>query len=139
MHTAYLGSFLMKFLLIKFCDIGIVTGIEANHKTMDKALAGQEVCIKIEPIGDTPKMFGRHFTHEDLLMSKVSILFVSLFVLLYIGMDLCFKPLMQLLCSLGVSFLVEIRKPYVLALFSLKRQHYFAATKTLLNFLYILK
>ena len=53
---------------------------------MDKAVAGQEVCVKIEPIGDAPKMYGRHFTHEDLLMSKVSMLFVYLFILLDIGM-----------------------------------------------------
>lgn len=58
----------------KFCDIGVVAGIEANHKTMEKAVAGQEVCIKIEPTGDAPRMYGRHFTHEDLLMSKVGLL-----------------------------------------------------------------
>ena len=48
-----------------------MTGIEANHKTMEKASTGQEVCVKIEAVGDAPKMYGRHFTHEDLLMSKV--------------------------------------------------------------------
>lgn len=51
-----------------------MTSIENNHKTVDVAKKGQEVCIKIEPIpGEAPKMFGRHFDHTDILMSKVSI------------------------------------------------------------------
>ena len=62
---------LTEYLSFKFCDIGVVTGIEANHKNMEKASTGQEVCIKIEPTGEAPRMYGRHFTHEDLLMSKV--------------------------------------------------------------------
>ena len=33
-----------------------------------------EVCVKIEsPPGEAPKMYGRHFDHTDLLMSKVRI------------------------------------------------------------------
>lgn len=45
-----------------------------NHKNIDTARKGQEVCIKIEPIpGDTPKMFGRHFEETDMLVSKVSV------------------------------------------------------------------
>ena len=32
-----------------------------------------QVCVKIEaPPGDAPKMFGRHFDADDLLMSRVS-------------------------------------------------------------------
>lgn len=57
--------------LFQFCDIGVVSGIEANHKTMDKASTGQEVCVKIDSTGDAPRMYGRHFTDEDVLMSKV--------------------------------------------------------------------
>lgn len=56
----------------EFCDIGVVTGIEANHKNMERATAGQEVCIKIEPTGEAPRMYGRHFTHEDIITSKIS-------------------------------------------------------------------
>jgi len=53
--------------------IGFVTGIEANHKQLEKANQGQEVCVKIEPSpGEAPKLYGRHFTHEDLLVSKVN-------------------------------------------------------------------
>lgn len=57
----------------EFVDLGIVTSIENNHKTVESARKGQEICIKIEPIpGDSPKMFGRHFDEKDLLVSKIS-------------------------------------------------------------------
>ncbi len=40
---------------------------------METAPKGTEVCIKIEPInGETPKMYGRHFDENDLLVSKIS-------------------------------------------------------------------
>lgn len=56
-----------------FVDIGIVTSIEINHKQVDVAKKGQEVCVKIEPIpGESPKMFGRHFEATDILVSKIS-------------------------------------------------------------------
>ncbi|XP_035912424.1 eukaryotic translation initiation factor 5B [Anopheles stephensi] len=57
----------------EFTDLGVVTSIEANHKQIESARKGQEVCIKIEPIpGETPKMFGRHFDETDMLVSKIS-------------------------------------------------------------------
>lgn len=57
----------------EFVDLGIVTSIENNHKAVETARKGQEICIKIEPIpGDAPKMFGRHFDEKDLLVSKIS-------------------------------------------------------------------
>lgn len=57
----------------EFVDLGIVTSIENNHKTVETARKGQEICIKIEPIpGDAPKMFGRHFDEKDMLVSKIS-------------------------------------------------------------------
>lgn len=56
-----------------FVDIGIVTSIEINHRQVDVAKKGQEVCVKIEPIpGESPKMFGRHFEATDILVSKIS-------------------------------------------------------------------
>ncbi|XP_060625759.2 eukaryotic translation initiation factor 5B [Anolis sagrei] len=56
-----------------FIDIGIVTSIEINHKQVDVAKKGQEVCVKIEPIpGEAPKMYGRHFEATDILVSKIS-------------------------------------------------------------------
>ncbi|XP_039966216.1 eukaryotic translation initiation factor 5B [Bactrocera tryoni] len=57
----------------EFVDIGIVTSIESNHKQIESARKGQEICIKIEPIpGESPKMFGRHFDADDMLVSKIS-------------------------------------------------------------------
>ncbi|XP_041770640.1 eukaryotic translation initiation factor 5B [Anopheles merus] len=57
----------------EFTDIGVVTSIEANHKQLESARKGQEVCLKIEPIpGETPKMYGRHFDETDMLVSKIS-------------------------------------------------------------------
>ena len=62
-----------------------MTSLELNHKQVDKATKGQEVCVKIEPTsGETPKMFGRHFDHTDMLVSKVSHL-VSRFIYTTIG------------------------------------------------------
>jgi len=57
----------------EFVEIGIVTSIESNHKDVETARAGEEVCIKIEPIpGESPKMFGRHFDDTDAIVSKIS-------------------------------------------------------------------
>ncbi|XP_023013103.2 LOW QUALITY PROTEIN: eukaryotic translation initiation factor 5B [Leptinotarsa decemlineata] len=57
----------------EFVDIGVVTSIENNHKHVESARKGMEVCIKIEPVpGESPKMFGRHFDETDFLVSKIS-------------------------------------------------------------------
>ncbi|KAF6199286.1 hypothetical protein GE061_007312 [Apolygus lucorum] len=57
----------------EFVDLGIVTSIENNHKPVESARKGMEVCIKIEAIpGESPKMFGRHFDDKDFLISKIS-------------------------------------------------------------------
>lgn len=56
-----------------FVDIGVVTSIEINHKPVDTAKKGQEICIKIEPIpGESPKMYGRHFEATDIIVSKIT-------------------------------------------------------------------
>ncbi|XP_006611257.1 eukaryotic translation initiation factor 5B isoform X1 [Apis dorsata] len=56
-----------------FVDLGVVTSIEYNHKPVESARKGQEVCVKIEPIpGEAPKMFGRHFDEKDFVVSKIS-------------------------------------------------------------------
>ena len=66
-------------------ELGIVTSIEVNHKQVETARKGQEVCIKIEPIpGESPKMFGRHFDETDFLVSKVSDLFCLFLFLVYL-------------------------------------------------------
>ncbi|XP_054755018.2 eukaryotic translation initiation factor 5B-like [Lytechinus pictus] len=55
------------------CEIGVISSLELNHKMVDTARKGQEVCVKIENVsGDAPKMYGRHFDHNDLLVSKIS-------------------------------------------------------------------
>lgn len=60
-------------ICLQFVDIGVVTSIESNHKNIEFARKGQEICIKIEPIpGESPKMYGRHFEADDFLVSKVS-------------------------------------------------------------------
>ena len=54
-------------------EIGRVTTIEVNHKTLDSARKGQEVCLKIEHFGsDAPKLLGRHFEATDILVSRVT-------------------------------------------------------------------
>ncbi|XP_068458112.1 eukaryotic translation initiation factor 5B isoform X4 [Clinocottus analis] len=56
-----------------FVDIGVVTSIEMNHKSVESAKKGQEICIKVEPVpGDSPKMFGRHFEATDIIVSKIT-------------------------------------------------------------------
>lgn len=63
---------LLNRYFVQFVELGRVTSIEVNHKNVDKATTGQEVCIKIENMGgDAPKMYGRHFDHTDMLVSKV--------------------------------------------------------------------
>lgn len=59
--------------VLQFVELGVVTSIENNHKPVESARKGMEVCVKIEPIpGEAPKMFGRHFDEKDFLISKVS-------------------------------------------------------------------
>lgn len=59
--------------------MGVVTSIENNHKPVESARKGMEVCIKIEPVpGESPKMFGRHFDETDFLISKVSTIWVKI-------------------------------------------------------------
>uniref|UniRef100_A0A0N4ZXB6 Eukaryotic translation initiation factor 5B n=1 Tax=Parastrongyloides trichosuri TaxID=131310 RepID=A0A0N4ZXB6_PARTI len=53
--------------------LGTVSSIQKNHEEVNSAKQGDEVCIKIEnTTGDAPKLYGRHFTHEDTLISKIT-------------------------------------------------------------------
>ena len=57
-----------------------MTSIQSNHKEVETARKGEEVCVKIEPIpGESPKMFNRHFDEKDMLVSKVRFYQFSLF------------------------------------------------------------
>lgn len=72
MHRSLVDVYYSFFIVLQFVDIGIVTSIEINHKPVEVAKKGQEVCVKIEPIpGESPKMYGRHFEATDILVSKV--------------------------------------------------------------------
>ena len=54
-------------------EIGRVATIESNHKQMDAARRGAEVCVKIEHVGgDAPKLYGRHFDQDDMLVSRIT-------------------------------------------------------------------
>lgn len=66
------ATVLLVVVYVQFVDIGVVTSIEMNHKSVDSAKKGQEICVKIEPIpGESPKMYGRHFEATDIIVSKV--------------------------------------------------------------------
>lgn len=57
----------------KFVDLGRITSIEYNHKPLEVAKMGQDVCIKIEnTTSGAPKLLGRHFLITDQLVSKIS-------------------------------------------------------------------
>lgn len=71
-RTGFAHVYYTFFIVLQFVEIGIVTSIEINHKPVEVAKKGQEVCVKIEPIpGESPKMYGRHFEATDILVSKV--------------------------------------------------------------------
>jgi translation initiation factor 5B len=53
--------------------LGTIASIERNHDNIDLAKTGDEVCIKIDnTTGDAPKLYGRHFTAEDALVSRIT-------------------------------------------------------------------
>ena len=55
-----------------FVDLGVVTSLEFNHRPIEIARVGQEVCIKIDAMGGDKKLLGRHFTIGDELISRIS-------------------------------------------------------------------
>jgi len=57
-----------------FTDLGRVAGIEVNHKSVQTATKGTSVAVKIcstAPMEAT-RLYGRHFSHEDELMSRIN-------------------------------------------------------------------
>ncbi|CAD5220225.1 unnamed protein product [Bursaphelenchus xylophilus] len=53
--------------------LGTVSSIEHNHEQVDVGKTGDELAIKIDnTTGDAPKLYGRHFTHTDPLVSRIS-------------------------------------------------------------------
>lgn len=76
--------YLINYVLFQFVYLGVISSIESNHKPVDIARKGQEVCIKIENVpGETPKLYGRHFDHNDMLTSKVGCSVYVRFIKLY--------------------------------------------------------
>lgn len=54
-------------------EIGVISCIEMNNNKIDCAKKGDEVCVKIEAKpGEFSKTYGKHFTHEDVLVSRIS-------------------------------------------------------------------
>lgn len=50
-----------------------MTSIEKDHKPIEEAVAGDEVCIEIaQPEDKQQFMVGRHFNHEDQLVSQIT-------------------------------------------------------------------
>uniref|UniRef100_A0A1I7T1R6 Eukaryotic translation initiation factor 5B n=1 Tax=Caenorhabditis tropicalis TaxID=1561998 RepID=A0A1I7T1R6_9PELO len=53
--------------------IGTISSVQRNNEEVPLAKQGEEVCIKIEnTTGEAPRLYGRHFTHEDPLVSKIT-------------------------------------------------------------------
>lgn len=52
--------------------IGKVIGIQINKKDVNIGRTGQFVCIKVDNQTNTGIMYGRHFTHNDLLYSNIT-------------------------------------------------------------------
>lgn len=62
-------------LSLNVCTLGRVTSIEHNHKPLQVVRKGHPgVAIKLEPAGqhEASRMYGRHFTDSDVLMSKLT-------------------------------------------------------------------
>lgn len=49
-------------------EIGVISSMEKNHKQVDKAVVGEEVCVNIK---DNQPSFGRHFNENNKLYSKI--------------------------------------------------------------------
>ena len=54
-------------------ELGQITNIQINNKNIEFAEKNQEVAISITPnISTQHYSYGRHFTHEDILVSKIT-------------------------------------------------------------------
>ncbi|KHN74340.1 Eukaryotic translation initiation factor 5B, partial [Toxocara canis] len=72
-QASTLGSLEALLEFLKCIFIGTVSSIERNHEQVELAKTGDEVCVKIEnTTGEAPKLYGRHFNHEDALVSRIS-------------------------------------------------------------------
>ncbi|PAV91845.1 hypothetical protein WR25_15603 [Diploscapter pachys] len=54
-------------------QIGTVSSIQRNHEEIPLAKTSDDVCIRIEnTTGEAPKLYGRHFDYQDMLVSQIS-------------------------------------------------------------------
>lgn len=59
-------------LYLQMIDLGRVVSMQVKKKPVNVARKGTEVCIRIEPNASASSpMYGRHFDHHDLLISRV--------------------------------------------------------------------
>lgn len=57
----------------KLLDIGYVESIEQNHKPVEEAIVGDNVCVRIvQKDGEQQYSYGRHFDDKNMLYSKIS-------------------------------------------------------------------
>ena len=74
---------------------------------MEVAKKGSEVCIKVEPIpGDAPKMLGRHFDENDLLVSKVMSILLYVLQIHHTLKSLIEKTLNQMLLRIEIASVI---------------------------------
>jgi translation initiation factor 5B len=55
-------------------DLGRIAGLEKDHKSVQKAMPGDKVAMKIESTKpeEAARLYGRHFDHTDALVSKIT-------------------------------------------------------------------
>merc|ERR1712166_873037 len=57
----------------EFIMIGRIVSMEKDHKEVDTAVKGDDIAVKIEQsANDQEYYYGRHFTHTDKLVSRIS-------------------------------------------------------------------
>ncbi len=52
-------------------EIGVISSMEKNHKQVDTAVVGEEVCVNITQKKEQHYSFGRHFNEKNKLYSKI--------------------------------------------------------------------
>ena len=55
-------------------DLGRIAGLEKDHKSVQKAMPGDRVAMKIESTKpeEAARLYGRHFDYQDALVSRVT-------------------------------------------------------------------
>eukprot|EP01111_Echinosteliopsis_oligospora_P015513 TRINITY_DN615_c0_g2_i6.p1 TRINITY_DN615_c0_g2~~TRINITY_DN615_c0_g2_i6.p1 ORF type:complete len:1190 (-),score=496.85 TRINITY_DN615_c0_g2_i6:17-3586(-) len=88
-----------------YLDLGVVIGIEKNHKQQQEAKKGEEVAVKIESTAEHARSFGRHFDTSGDLCSKISR--ESIDVLKELWGDKLTNPDKQLIVKLKTIFKIQ--------------------------------